>query len=247
MKAKVAVVLGASGAIGMAIARRLGAEGWDLALHAHRRGEALGPLVAELEGLGRRCLVLQADLSGTAWGEGLAEAVAEGLGPATGLVFAAGQAEPELVLSQGAEEWDATLAVHARAPFLACQAFLPGMIRAKGGSIVLVGSVAGRSGSPGLAAYALAKGGLVAFARSLAAEVGPRGVRVNVLAPGPVEGPLLAELPPERLEAWAQASALRRLARPEDLAGPAAFLLSEAAAFITGACLPVDGGLGALA
>lgn len=243
---KVAVVFGASGAIGGAVARRLGAEGWDLALHAHRRPEALAPLEAELAGLGRRSCRLQADLSGLDWSEALAKQVQAELGPATGLVFAAGEAQPELVLSQAPEDFDAALAMHARAPFLACQAFLPGMLRAKGGSIVLVGSLSGAVGSPGLGAYALAKGGLLAFARSLAAEVGPRGVRVNVLAPGPVEGPMLAELPPERRAAWAEASALRRLARPEDLAGPAAFLLSEAAAFITGACLPVDGGLAAL-
>ena len=119
-----------------------------------------------------------------------------------------------------------------------------GMLRARKGRIVLVSSVVGLLGSAGQTNYAAAKAGLVGFARSLARELGSRGITVNVVAPGPVETDMTAALGEKRLAELTAAVPLARMATPDEVAGTIVFLASPDAAYITGAVIPVDGGLG---
>jgi NAD(P)-dependent dehydrogenase (short-subunit alcohol dehydrogenase family) len=119
-----------------------------------------------------------------------------------------------------------------------------GMMRARWGRIVFVGSVVGLSGQSGQANYAASKAGLVGLARALARELAPRGVTVNVVAPGPVDTDLFRLLPTDRREAIARSVPLGRFATPDEVAAAIGYLASDAAAYVTGAVLPVDGGLG---
>ena len=121
---------------------------------------------------------------------------------------------------------------------------VPSMVRARWGRIVNVTSVVGLSGSAGQVNYATAKAGLIGFTRSLARELASRSVTVNAVAPGPIDTPMLAQIGAGRIDGMAAQVPVGRLGQPEEVAAAAAYLCSDAAAFVTGAVLPVDGGLG---
>jgi 3-oxoacyl-[acyl-carrier protein] reductase len=244
MQDGVALVTGASGEIGRAIALALARAGSHVAVHYLSSGDRAEAVAAEIRALGRRARAYQADLGQPALPEGFMARIASELGQVGFLAHAAGMIGEDLAAFQSLDDWDEVQRVNLRGAVMVSQAVLPQMLKHRAGSLVFVGSEAGTYGSPGLGAYAASKAGLVAFCRSLASEVGSRGVRVNVVSPGPVETTLLADLPPERREALQSRTALGRLATPDDVAGAVRFLLSDEARFITGAVLPVNGGLG---
>ncbi len=244
MRDEVALVAGASGEIGRAVALALAEAGAHVAVHCHRGGRAAEALAGEIRALGQRAIVVEADLGARALPAGFLKPIARDLGPISHLVYSAGLAHEDLAAFLSLDDWDEVQNVNLRGAVLMSQAVLPAMLRARAGAIVFVGSEAGVYGSPGLGAYAASKAGLVALARSLASEVGSRGVRVNVVSPGPVETALLLELPPEKREALLGRTALGRFGTPADVASAVRFLLSDEARFVTGAVLPVNGGLG---
>jgi 3-oxoacyl-[acyl-carrier protein] reductase len=242
MKGRVAFVSGTSGGIGGAIALELARQGADVAVHHHRNRAGAEAVAEAVRALGRRAEVFGADLGAETLPEDLVERVESALGRVSLLACAAGMYRPGMAAFLDPDDWDEVFRVNLRGTFLLCQAFLPAMLRAREGSVVMVGSESAETGSAGMGAYTASKAGLVGLMRTLALEAGPRGVRVNLVSPGVIETGMLAELDADKRAAIASRTALGRLGSPEEVASAVAFLLSEAARYITGAVLPVNGG-----
>jgi len=166
------------------------------------------------------------------------------LGPVEVLVANAGITADGLLLSMRDDAWDRVVDTNLTGAYRVAKRATSKMIRARRGRIVLVSSVVGLSGSAGQTNYAASKAGLIGFARSLAREIGGRAVTVNVVAPGFVETDMTADLSAERRAAILDAVPLKRLASPDEVAAAVLWLASEGAAYVTGAVIPVDGGLG---
>jgi glucose 1-dehydrogenase len=233
-RGRTAVVTGAASGIGAATALRLAAEGADVTLaDVAAAGADVATEIRKLHGVDAEFVQLDvADESG--W-----SALADGFEPDL-LVSNAAIADVRPALEHTRETWDRTLAVSLTGTFLGARAFLPGL-RQRGGNIVVTSSVHALIGIPEHPAYAAAKGGLNALVRQLAVEYGPV-VRVNAVVPGPVLTAMWDRVPPDDRQRSADAMALRRLGRPEEVAAAIAFLGSDDASFITGTTLVVDGG-----
>ena len=229
---RVVLVTGGSRGIGLAIARRFAALGDRVAV-THRGSEPPEGV------LGVPCDVTSQSDVDTAFARVEAE-----LGPVEVLVSNAGITRDGLLLRMGEADFTDVLDANLTGAFRVCKRAAQGMLRARKGRIVLVSSVVAMLGSGGQTNYAASKAGLVGFARSLARELGSRGITVNVVAPGPVDTDMTAALSPERMAELVAAVPLGRVATPDEVAGVVAFLASADAAYVTGAIVPVDGGLG---
>lgn len=237
---RMALVTGASGGIGAAIARTLHAQGAVAVLSGTRR-EALEALAAEL---GPRTHVCPAELSDPAAADGLVAAAERAGGQGIDiLVNNAGLTRDGLALRMKDADWRDVLEVDLAAPFRLSRAVLKGMVRRRGGRIVSIASLVGVTGNPGQANYAAAKAGLIGMSKSLAQEVASRGITVNVIAPGFVATAMTDALPAEQRARLAGAIPLGRLGAPEDVAAAVLYLASDQAAWVTGATLHVNGGM----
>ncbi len=239
---RVALVTGASGGIGAAIARALHLQGATVALSGTRIA-ALDALAAEL---GERAFVCPADLRDPAAADALVTAAEAAAGPLDILVNNAGLTRDTLALRMKDADWQAVLDVDLSAPFRLCRAALKGMVRRRAGRIVGIASLVGSTGNPGQANYAAAKAGLVGMTKALAQEVGSRGITVNVVAPGLVETAMTDVLTPEQKSRLAERIPLARMGRPPDIAAAVVYLASDEAAWVTGATLHVNGGMAML-
>lgn len=228
--AGIALVTGGNRGIGLATAQRLRADGWSVVVGS-RSGEAPDGLDAV------RLDVSDPESIEQAFGE-----VEERFGPVSLLVANAGITRDTLLMRMSDDDIDVVLQTNLAGSIRLARRAMKGMIRAKGGSIVLVGSVVGLLGSAGQVNYAASKAGLVGVARSLAREVGSRGIRVNVIAPGFVETDMTAELDEAQRSAILSGIPLARYAQPAEVAEAVSFLAT--AGYVTGAVIPVDGGLG---
>jgi 3-oxoacyl-[acyl-carrier protein] reductase len=239
---KNALVTGASGGMGAAIARALHAQGANVVLSGTRR-ERLEALATEM---GERAFVCPADLRDAAEPSALIESAEQVAGPLHILVNNAGMTRDMLALRMSDLDWQAVLDIDLSAPFRLARAALRGMLRRRRGRIINISSIVGATGNAGQANYAAAKAGLVGMSKSLALEVASRGITVNVVAPGFVETAMTGALTDAQKTKLAEQIPLGRIGQPEDVAGAVAFLASDAAAWITGSTLHVNGGMAML-
>lgn len=170
--------------------------------------------------------------------------IEEKFGPVQVLVANAGITKDTLLLRMSEQDFASVIDANLTSAYRCSKRAAQGMLRARSGRIILMSSVVGLLGSAGQANYAASKAGLVGLARSLAREFGSRSITVNVVAPGPVETDMTAALGDDRVKALVEAVPLQRMASPEEIAGVVAFLAGPSAGYITGAVIPVDGGLG---
>jgi 3-oxoacyl-[acyl-carrier protein] reductase len=236
---KAALVTGASGGIGAAIARALHAQGASVALSGTRR-DALDALAGEL---GERAFVCPADLREPAAADALVAAAEEAAGPLAILVNNAGLTRDMLALRMKDADWQAVLDVDLSAPFRLARAVLRGMLKRRAGRIIQISSVVGATGNAGQANYAAAKAGLVGMSKALAQEVGSRGVTVNVVSPGFIETPMTDALNEAQRTKLVDSIPLGRMGQPGDVAAAVVYLASDEAGWVSGATLHVNGGM----
>ena len=232
---RVVLVTGGNRGIGLACALAFAADGHRVAVTC--RGEA----PAELVDAG--ILAVPCDVTDSATVDAAFATIEKELGPVEVLVANAGITRDGLVLRMSDGDFTDVLDANLTGAFRVARRAVRGMMRARWGRIILVSSIAGRVGQTGQANYAASKAGLVGLGRSLAKEFASRNVTVNVVAPGPILTDMLAALPEDQQAAYAEAVPLGRLGQAEEVAAAVTFLASDAAAYVTGAVLPVDGGL----
>jgi 3-oxoacyl-[acyl-carrier protein] reductase len=239
------VVTGATGGLGRAIAQICAREGASLGLHCRRDPEKAAALAAQLEAeFGTRARVLQFDVTDPDAIEQALRRFAEELGAIHGFVNNAALVKPGLLVTSELAQLREQLDTNLLGPLLCARAVLPIMMRARGGVLLQVSSVAAVQPVRGQAAYAASKGGVEALTRALAAEYARKGIRVLCLRPGPTATDMLAPTAALAGDAVHARTALARVARPEEVAEMAAFLLSDRAAYATGSVVAVDGGWG---
>jgi 3-oxoacyl-[acyl-carrier protein] reductase len=241
---KVAVVTGASRGIGRAIAVHLARAGAEVFCTSTKTGGCAETLaaIAAANG-GARAHALAVDVASPDSVEQFAKAVLEQAGRVDFLVNNAGITRDGLFLRMSADDFDAVVGTNLRGTFLVCKAFARAMAKARGGRIVVVGSVVGLTGNAGQANYAASKAGLIGLSKSLAQEFAGRGITVNVVAPGFIATDMTAVLTADVQQAMLAQIPLARFGQPDDVAGAVSFLCSEAAAYVTGQTLVVDGGM----
>ena len=229
---RVVLITGGSRGIGLATAQRFKALGDRVAITYNSSPPPEG------------FFAVKCDVTSSADVDDAFKAVEQHYGPVEILVSNAGMTKDMLLLRMSEDDFTEVIDANLTAAYRVAKRAAQGMLKARKGRIIFVSSVVGLLGSAGQANYSASKSGLVGLARSIARELGSRSITANVVAPGPVATDMLAALSGDRREALTAAVPLGRLASPDEIAGTITFLASADAAFITGAIIPVDGGLG---
>mgnify|MGYP000300419637 FL=1 len=237
MQGKVAIVTGGARGIGRAVVMELARAGARVVVNYRSSAEAAEGLAAEVDGR-----AVQADVSTT---EGCAAlvAAAEEMGPVHALVNNAGITDDGLVMRMKDPQWDDVMRINTGSAFRMCRAVLPGMARARSGSIVNIASVSALRGNAGQVNYSASKAALVGLTRSLSLEMARRSIRVNAVCPGFIATDMTSALPEKAQQMAVDAIPMRRMGQPEDVAPLVRFLCGEEATYITGQVFVVDGGL----
>jgi 3-oxoacyl-[acyl-carrier protein] reductase len=236
---KTALVTGASGGIGGAIAQALHAAGASLALS----GTRTAPLQALAADLGSRAQVLTCDLSDPASVEALPKAAAAAMGSVDILVNNAGITRDNLFMRMSDEEWQSVIDVNLTSTFRLCRGVLRGMMKARWGRIVNISSVVGATGNPGQGNYAASKAGMVGMSKSLAAEVASRNITVNCVAPGFITTAMTDKLTEDQKSRILTSVPAGRMGEASEIAAAVLYLASPEAGYVTGAVLHVNGGM----
>jgi len=239
---RIALVTGASQGIGRACALELARAGATVALAARNEAK-LAEAVAEIEAAGGKAAAFALDIAGEESIKACARAVLDRFGKVEILVNNAGITRDGLMLRMKRADWDDVLNTNLTGTFLLTQALLSAMLKNRWGRIVNISSVVGRTGQAGQVNYAASKAGLIGFTRAMAREVASRGVTVNAVAPGYIETPMTAVLDEKQRTAMLAGIPLGRPGTDLEIAQAVAFLASDAAAYITGHVLDVNGGM----
>ena len=239
---QVALVTGASRGIGSAIADALALQGATVVGTATSDAGA-DTITARLEALESDGQGMTLDVADAASVEACLALVNERTGPPTILVNNAGITSDKLLARMQPEDWDRVLSTNLSAVYRVCKATLRGMMKARRGRIINISSVVGLTGNPGQTNYAAAKAGMIGFGKSLAREVASRNITVNTIAPGFIESDMSRALDAKQIDALHARIPSGRLGRPEDVAAAAVFLASDAARYVTGETLNINGGL----
>lgn len=237
------LITGASGGIGRAIAEEFGSAGYQVAMHGHLHLDRLSDTVARFDAQGIRSMLVKADLMDRAGVFDMVARVEASMGQIDVLVNNAGIAQQQLFTEISESDWQRMLGINLSGPFYACQAVLPSMIRRKKGTIVNVSSMWGETGASCEVHYSAVKAGLIGLTRALAKEVGPSGITVNCVAPGVIRTEMNAALSEEDLAMLIEETPLCRLGEPSDVARTILYLASDAAGFVTGQVIGINGGL----
>jgi len=243
LSSKVAIVTGGSRGIGRAIALGLAREGCKVVVNYRVNEAAAAEVVGLIASDGGQATAMQADVTSVYEAQALVRSAVESFGTVDILVNNAGITRDGLLVRMSEANWDAVLNTNLKGAFHCTKAVLRVLLRKRYGRIINIGSIVGLSGNAGQANYAAAKAGLVGFTKSLARELGSRNITVNLVAPGFIETDLTAGLPEKAVEAILARIPLAHLGRPEDVAEAVIFLASDAAAYVTGQVLKVDGGM----
>ncbi|MCB1442907.1 MAG: 3-oxoacyl-[acyl-carrier-protein] reductase [Methyloceanibacter sp.] len=239
LNGKGALVTGATGGIGGAIAKALHKQGASVAIS----GTNAGKLEALASELGDRVFVLPCDLRDRAAVAALADEADKTLGQVDILVNNAGITKDNLFMRMKDEEWDDVLSVNLTSVFTLTRGVLRGMMRRRGGRVVNIASISGVFGNPGQGNYAASKAGLVGMTKSLAREVAARGITANCIAPGFISTPMTDALTEKQVEVIAAAIPAQSFGKPEDVAAAVVFFASDEASYITGETMHVNGGM----
>lgn len=242
LSGKTALVTGASGGIGEAVAKSLHGQGATVVLHG-TRAEKLEALSAEL---GDRSHVVTANLGDREAVTGVIDAAAEKAGPVSILVNNAGITRDNLAMRMKDEEWDQVLEVNLTASMILCRAALRNMMKARYGRIISISSIVGVTGNPGQTNYAASKAGMIGYSKSLAQEVASRGITVNIVAPGFIETPMTDALSDAQKDTLLGRVPAGRLGQVGEIAAAVTYLASDEAAYVTGATIHVNGGMAML-
>ena len=239
----VALVTGASGGIGGAIALKLARDGYAVAVHCYRNEQKAQAICEEIRAFGGVAEVFVCDITDADAVDFMVNEICRTLGCVTVLVNNAGIAQQKLFTDLSVDEWQRMMAIHVDGAFYTCRAVLSDMIRAHSGSIVNISSMWGQTGGSCEVHYSTAKAALIGMTKALAKEVAPSGIRVNAVAPGAIDTAMMAGFSEEDRRAIAEETPLGRLGKPEEVAAAVSFLASTDAAFITGQVIAPNGGL----
>jgi 3-oxoacyl-[acyl-carrier protein] reductase len=243
LSGKSAVVTGGSRGIGRAICLRLAEQGADIAFSYRGNEAAAAATAAAIEGLGRRAITHQGDVTDPLAAEALVRAALNAFGKVDILVNNAGITRDDLIMRMDVEAWRSVLETNLFGAFYTTKAVTRPMLKARAGRIVNITSVSGQAGQTGQANYSAAKAGLIGLTKATARELASRGITANAVAPGFVLTELTQDLPDALKDEIVKRTPLARFGTPEEVASAVAFLASDEAAYITGQVLAIDGGL----
>ena len=241
LKGKIALVTGAGQGIGRSIALKFAEEAADLALFDINR-DSCTETAQQCQSLGRRCAVFVVDVANRERVQMACEEALAVFGGVDILVNNAGFDRGATLLRVTEDDWQAVLDVHLKGALNCIQALAPAMIRKNYGKIVNISSIYGKSGGIAAISYSAAKGGIIGLTKSIARELGRNNINVNAVLPGLTDTPTIREMPDKYKKIIIEATPLRRMARPEEVANVVAFLASDESSYITGATIEVTGG-----
>lgn len=242
LEGKVALVTGAAQGIGKAVALLLARNGADIVV-SDINLEKAGETAREIEATGRRAMPIKVDVANSGDVERMVQTIMEQFGQIDILINNAGIARDKLILRMTEEDWDAVLDINLKGTFNCTKAVVKHMSKQRSGKIVNIASVVGEMGNAGQANYSASKAGVIGFTKTIAREFAQRGINVNAIAPGYIQTPMTEALPEKAKDELKRMIPMERLGQPEDVAGAVLFLVSEAASYITGHVLNVNGGI----